>query len=81
MTDPIEPHADLDQLLARQTLPAPPRHFTEYIMDRVGDEPPLRPFWQHPWLQWAAVGLGLGFGLTRLVSYVFGVWLAMQSAL
>ena len=73
--------ADLEQLLRQQPLPEPPAEFAADLMARLEGEAPPRPLWQHPWLQWAAVGLGLGFGLVRLAGYVFGAWLALASAL
>jgi hypothetical protein len=81
MTDMIEADVHLDRLLERQPLPNPPLDFTEGVMARLRDEPPRRSFWQHPGLQWAAFGLGFGLGLLRLASYVFGAWLALESAL
>ena len=74
-------NADLEQLLGRHALPEPPPGFSDDLMARLDTEPAPRPLWQRPWLQWSAVGLGFGLTLMRLVSYVFGAWLALASAL
>lgn len=74
-------HPDLEPLLHQHPLPEPPPGFPGRVLERLEDEPPPRSLWQHPALQWAAVALGLGLGLARLLSYVLGAWLALESAL
>lgn len=81
MTESSPKSLDLEQLFARQRLPEPPERFAADLTERLASVPPPRPLWRHPGLQWVAIGLGFGFGLMRLASYVFGAWLAVTSAL